>query len=496
MRRPWFDAAAPRVIVLVVLFAAAGFYESVHQHSLNNLANGDFWWHLRVGIGIVENHALPHSGLYSQASALPWMPSSWLYDILIAAGYRAADLHIVPLLAMACKTALAVVTFVLAGGLRGRFWPAVALSAIAQCVLVNLQPLPLYCSVLLFAVELLLLMDCRRTASARALYWLPLLFLLWSNLDAQFVVGIFALLLFAAVILIETWGARAGIGWLERSAEPPLNMIGAATAAALLATFLTPYGWNMYGVFFARMTSAANSYFPDFQALRFRSPQDYVLLVLVAAGFLALGMRHSRDLFQIALLLLCTFASFRAQRDVWLGTLAGLAILADALPGATLSAGEESSRSSVAQLLSAAGLACLLLTAAAAIHLPRGRKAMLAEIGEGYPVAAADYIREHHLPQPLFNAFPWGGFLTWYLPEYPVAIDGRTELYGDEFNIEYAKVMNAEAHFSTFPALSAAGTLLLQKSSLMATALATVPGFNVAYSDNVAVVLVREQPVP
>ena len=69
-------------------------------------------------------------------------------------------------------------------------------------------------------------------------------------------------------------------------------------------------------------------------------------------------------------------------------------------------------------------------------------------------MAAAEYIRAHQLPEPLFNSFPWGGFLTWYLPEYPVAIDGRTDLYGADFNIQYAKVMNAEAHYSTFPPLN------------------------------------------
>ena len=121
---------------------------------------------------------------------------------------------------------------------------------------------------------------------------------------------------------------------------------------------------------------------------------------------------------------------------------------------------------------------------------------MLAKIGEAYPVAAADYIRQHQLPQPLFNSFPWGGFLTWYLPEYPVAIDGRTDLYGDDYNIQYAKVMNAEAHYSTFPPLNEARTILLEKKSLMGTALPSVQGFKQVYSDDVAVVLVREQPGP
>jgi hypothetical protein len=496
VRRSWFDATAPRVIAVVVLFGAAGFYETLRQHSLNSVTNGDFWWHLRTGIGILQSHTLPHNGLYSQSSALPWMASSWLYDVKVAIGYRMFGLLYVPMIAITCKLALAMLTFVLADGLRGRFWTAVILSAAAQYILGSWQPLPLYSSVLAFAVELILLMDSRRTGSIRPLYWLPLLFLCWANLHVDFVLGIAALLLFIAASAIESRGARAGVVWLERSSNPPVNALGIVVAASVVASLITPYGWNLYGLFFTQAASAANRYFPGFQALRFRSPQDYLLLLLTMAAFLALGMRRSRDLFQIALLVLCTIASFHAQRDTWLVTLAAVTILADAVPETHSQTEGEIQPFPKSQLFIAAGLACVLLVAAAAIHLPHSRKAMMAEIGEGYPVAAADYIRDHQLPQPLFNSFPWGGFFTWYLPEYPVAIDGRTDLYGDDFNIQYAKVMNAEAHYSTFAPLNQAGTILLEKNSLMGTALATVPGFKVAYSDNVAVVLVREQPQP
>jgi hypothetical protein len=496
VRRSWLDGPAPRVTALVLLFAVAGFHESIRQHSLNSVTNGDFWWHLRTGLGILASHAVPRSGLYSQSASLPWMASSWLYDVLVAVGFKLLDPRFVAILAIVLKFALAVLTFVLAGGMRGRFWTAIVLSAVAQYILGGMPPLPVFFSVLAFAIELILLMDCRTTGDVRLLYWLPLLFLLWANLDVQFVVGVFVLLLFLAACAIEQWGTRSGIAWLVRSPQPPLSALGVVTVASLVATVITPYGWNCYGVFFARATSAANSYFPDYQSLRFRSPQDYLLLLLAMSAFLALGIRRSRDLFLITLLVLGAMAAFHAQRDAWLVTLASVAIVGNAVPQTDLQAGREDKRVPPRQFLSAAGLALLLLAAATAIHLPHGRAAMLAEIGEGYPVAAADYIRQHQLPQPLFNSFPWGGFLTWYLPEYPVAIDGRTDLYGDDFNIQYAKVMNAEAHYSTFPPLARAGTILLEKKSLMGSALPHVAGFNQVYADDVAVVLVREPSQP
>jgi hypothetical protein len=481
-----------------MLFAAAGIFEAGHRPSLRSLASADFWWHLRTGLGILHDRVLPHSGLYSQRPELPWTAFSWLYDVTVAIGFHVLDLRILPLLAMTCKFLLAIVMYLLAGGLRGRFWPAVFLSAAAQSILFGMPPLPAYCSALLFALLLLLISHSRVANSVRPLYFLPLLFLVWANLDVQFVIGIFVLLLFVVTTVITQRSARPETAAVD---SPPLTTLGAVTAASLLATVLTPYGPAGYRVFFAEITSAANVYFPDFQALRFRSPHDYLLLLLVAAAFLALGMRRSRDPFPILLLLLCAFASFYARRDAWLAVVAALSVLGNALPEiasqpAAAPFPRETAPRAPSYFFLAAALACLLLAAAAVIHLPRGRQAMLAELGNTYPVAAADFIRQHQLSPPLFNSLPWGGFLTWYLPEYPVAIDGRTALYGDDFNIQYAQVMNANTHFSTFPALNQAGTILLEKDSLMGVALATVPGFKVAYSDNVAVVLVREQPQP
>jgi hypothetical protein len=319
-----------------------------------------------------------------------------------------------------------------------------------------------------------------------------MLFLIWANVDVNFVLGVFALLLFTAVQAI---GPRIANPAADTS-QPPINLVAAISAASLIATFITPYGWKPWGVFFARLTGAANDYLPGFGSLRFRSPQDYLLLLLMAAAALALGIRRSRDLFTLALLMLAAFASFHSQREAWLLTIVAVVVIADELPDADAQSGSASAVLPRSQFFVGLAAAVVLLIAAAIIHFPRSQQSAQARISKAYPVAAANYIREHQLPQPLFNTLPWGGFLEFYLPQYPVAIDGRTELYGDDFNLQYGRVMNAEAHFSTFPPFNQAATILLQKDSVMGKALPNVSGFKVAYSDDIAVVLLREQPTP
>jgi hypothetical protein len=491
----------PRIGTMLLLFACAAVFEAKNRSSLSALSNGDIWWHLRTGIWMLQNHAVPHSGLFSQSPALPWTASSWGYDLVVAIAFRMLDLRSLPILLMGFKTALAVVTFLLAGGLRGRFWPAVALSATAQYILGNAQPVAGYCSILFFAVELFLLNESRRAGSVRPLYGLPPLFLVWANLDIQFVYGILLLVLFLIAFCLPHPGPRPGVGPAQpkRTAVSAKKM-GIVTTLCGIASVVTPYSYHLYGVFFASVTSAATRYFPDFHAMGFRQPQDYVLMLLTMGAFLALGLRRSRDLFQIALMIGCTMLSFHAQRNAWFATLAAVAVVGEALrddairdTGGVVDAGHE--RAWNRQVLLAAGLSVAILMIAAALGIPRSHESLMAKVAQTYPVAACDYIREHRredeLPQPLFNPYEWGGFLTWYLPEYPVAIDGRAGLYSDDFVIQYSKAMNADVAYQSYPAMANAGTLLLQRNSLMGEALRTLPAFRVAYIDSVAVVLTK-----
>jgi len=173
-RRWVLDSAPLHVVALVALLTTAPVVEALR---VSAFSNRDLWWHLRSGLWILQNHSVPRSGLFSQYADRPWVASSWAFEALMAAAYKLLGLRAVPILLMAFKLALAVVTFLLARGWRGVFWGAVGLSAIAQYVLVDLQPLPNFFSILFFGVELILLLQSRRTADLHSLFWLPLLIL-------------------------------------------------------------------------------------------------------------------------------------------------------------------------------------------------------------------------------------------------------------------------------------------------------------------------------
>ena len=491
-----FDSAPMRILALLLLLTAAPVRAAFH---IAAFLNGDIWWHLRTGLWILQNHGVPRSGLFSQYADRPWVASSWGFDVLTAGAYTLLGLRAFPALLMGFKLALAAVTFLLARGRRGSFWCAVLLSAIAQYVIVDLQPLPILFSILFFAVELLLLLQSRRCSDMRPLFWLPVLFFLWANLHGQFLNGLLLLSLYLVAEVTESLLHISGVSSFSAPVHS-LAKVAAIAALSVIATLLTPYSFQLFkSAFETAYGKVLFENFLEMQALAFRRPQHFVLLLLVMAAFLALGRQRSRDLFKLGVMSIFVMLAFRVQRDVWCVVFPAIAVIADALADCQHEAEPRKSshiwkqgwkweRSLVAVLVVAMFLA-------AVARIP-SNTALMNQASRVFPVKACDFIRANQLPGPLFNAYSWGGFLIWYLPEYPVSIDGRLSLYGDEINERYFKVTNGTQRLETDPSFTGARTILLERDSGMLKALTTLPAlreqFRTAYQDEVATVLVRQ----
>jgi hypothetical protein len=360
----------------------------------------------------------------------------------------------------------------------------------AQGALNPTGPLPAFCSLVCFATELILLFASRRTGNVRILLWLPLLFAVWVNLHVQFAFGIIVLVLWFVSVLVEELCRRSGANWLD--AQPPairLSKIAAAVLGSCMATLLSPYGYLVYAA--VMNSTALFPYVTSDHAMSFRQPQHYILLLLAMAAFFALGRGRSKDLFKLSLMCCASILAFRIQGDAGFLALASVAVIADASQVRTWGNKIDLREHFTKWALPITAVLGLAFGGAILQGVAPNPQVLLNRISESFPVRAANYIRENQLSNPLFNEYRWGGFLGFYLPGYPVVIDGRTDLYGDEINRRYFSLTNAEVSLNSDPTFTGARTILLPADSSMGQALAEIPDFQVMYRDNVAIVLVR-----
>ena len=265
----------------------------------------DIWWHLKAGDWIVQHHAVPYVGIFSRTAAThPWIAYSWGYEVLLSRAYAWFGLVGFALFGIFLSVAVAFVLFWMLHRLSGRFWVAWILALIGSfAFLFSLMPRPVFVTFILFTVVLTFLLEAQRTGRIQLLWWLPLLFVLWANIHIQFIYGLFVVGLFVGINLLQRLTSWIGIQ-LDFVQPPtlPLPALIGVLFACFAASFIGPYTYHLYHV----VAAYSNSHVPYFMiqelyAPHFNSYTHYVLLLLTAAAFFAVGWPAKLDLFKLSL---------------------------------------------------------------------------------------------------------------------------------------------------------------------------------------------------
>jgi hypothetical protein len=475
---------------MVRFFALSGMLVWVAKCAVDykySVRDYDSWWHLKVGDWIVANRAVPHTGIFSLTAAnRPWVAYSWGYEVVLSRSYQWFGIIGVGLFGIVLTLMIAYTVFWSLRRLSGRFWEAWLLAICTlYAFLFTLMPRPVSVSILLYTVLLTALLEANRDGKIQRLYWLPVLFLVWANIHIQFVYGLFVLGLFVGTQLLPRLTESLGVklSYL-RNTPLPAQPLALLVVACLMATLIGPYGYRLYMVVLS-YSQAHYSYemIIELQPVSFRLSNNFVELLLSGAGFVAIGWRKKLDLFKLALLTFACIVGFRTVRDGWFLVITSAAFIAD-FPAPR----EDKSETWLergAMLVTVAFFLVLLSR-----NFDFNERTLDATISETYPVDAANFLRRNPLPGPLYNNLDWGGFLIWYMPQYPVAIDGRNDLYGDDLDRTFHQAQGA-LQYKDDPYLGKAGCVLLEKKYPLSAVLKLDPRFDVVYEDSIAIILAR-----
>ena len=107
------------------------------------------------------------------------------------------------------------------------------------------------------------------------------------------------------------------------------------------------------------------------------------------------------------------------------------------------------------------------------------------------PAAALDALRAADVPGPVFNDYNFGGYLIH--AGVPVFIDGRADMYGDQFLEKYDDAISLRSSdgLTRLLAEHRIGATMLEPKTPAVALLDHLPGWRRLHADEIAVVHVR-----
>lgn len=449
----------------------------------------DMWWQLKNGQVIWTTHSIPTVDQYSftafHHAIVPeeWFPEVLIYGAYHFGGYSGMMLWLycfASLLLMAgyalCTAYSGNVKIGFVGAMVVWFFATTGFSIRGQLI-----------GYLLLILELLLLC-LGRSRNPRWFFALPLLMLLWVNCHGSF---FFGLMVLGVYFVCSFFNFRAGnlvcFGEARRR-----RMLLWALILSCATVFINPVGWKqvVYPLDTTQKLPVALDIVQEWQSLTLSDPRGVGLVAVLAAIFIILLVRRSEVLHLEELLLLAasTWMALSHQRMVFAFGIIAAPIVSRLL--APIWDNYEPEKDRIAPN------AVLFALVALVIIFAFPRKASLEKkIYENSPVRAVNYIQAHHLSGNMLNEYGEGGYLIWAMPQHPVFIDGRADIY------EWSGVLEPFVRWETLR--DDPNTLLdryqiafclLERRSQMVRVMALLPGWQQVYSDDLSVIFVRSKP--
>lgn len=475
--------------LFVLLFIIALFAMAVRE-----TLDPDMWWHLRTG-DFILNHGIPSHDVFSfTVSHHRWITHEWLAQVFMWLAYTAGGFTAL----MVTFAAIITLTFWLVyRRTPGRPYLAafiVLLAAVASALTWGARPQMF--NLLLLAAFIYVVEGVRDgRLTARAFWLLPPLTALWVNLHSGYLLGVVLLATYAAGETLRSWRDPADDHGLS---PQQIRLLAAVTGLSFLAALLNPNGYHLWIYPFETLgSSAMQSYIqewqpPDFHFAIFRPfaamlalgvtgwvysprrpPLTDVLLFLGTGGAGLLSARHI-PLFAIV-------AAPIVARSWW-------NVLAETRIHEALSPGSEQIPGRPARAFNWSLLILAFLAAFVWVGVKAGGNDEA--IARRYPVAAVDFLEQSGLDQERgYNRYGWGGYLIWR--GIPVFVDGRADVYGDDFLLYYRQTLELQESWREPLDDFEVTYALLGKNSALATLLAASDGWRERYADDQARIFVR-----
>jgi hypothetical protein len=483
-----------RLALFVFFILLAGFVSGY---------NADVFLHLAAGRYILDTDTLPHHDIFSfSAEGAPWNLHEWLYQVLLYLVYAAAGM-----LGLQMLTALfGVATLILVKKSCDLLVESSLATWFVLCALVLgltlfFSPRPVLITMVLFATFFHALLQYRYRGSVKALYWLPLLMVLWVNSHGGFLIG---LVLLGYFLVLQTLDDRLRQGrWCF-----PLPL-AFTLLLSILASMLNPYGYRQLLFPFRLMEQwavglAVEWMPPDFGIWQY---QLFLAMTMVlSASVILLGNRER--FFAAGLALPFILAAFVSARHVMLAMLVMAPYLTLFLHAAFARFHVGAKASATSQrwaqqdlgekeyLLN--GIVLLLVIGLLWFIYPSYRQWLDKQERQLYPVGATTYLEAHAIGGRLFAPIQYSDYILFFrYPAIKVFYDVRLEIYGKQLTRDYLTMRTAGAGWEALMQRYDIDMVVTLASGGLYHAMAGNENYNKVYEDSDSAIFLRaDKPLP
>jgi hypothetical protein len=395
--------------------------------------DADLWWHLRAGQTMWQQGYILLEDVFSHTRAgAPWVNAFWaseifIYLLYVVGGYFSLTLFV--------SITGAATFYLISRRLKGNPFIisfSILLAAITAAPIWGPRP-----QVLSFFIVALL--DYWLADKKFPRLFLVPLFVLWANIHGGWIWGFLLLIAHIAGLTVNLL-----INKEERSnAKHEIRNLLIWTMAAGLAIGINPNGYAIWKLPFQQVNVSMQIQewlSPDFHRIDFHPFLWMIFLLLLASLFVP----KTPSWTQIFKVIGFAYLTFVAQRNIALFAIVAAPLLADLLNTVLQIMQKEKPDLPPRMELPIAArkffnaLISVLLILAVSVNAHRVSSSK--EVEKHYPVAAVNWLKSNRPNGPIFNSYNWGGYLTWSLREYPVFIDGRADLYGNEIINEWNEI--------------------------------------------------------
>ncbi|HKR97972.1 MAG TPA: hypothetical protein VJU79_00530, partial [Candidatus Dormibacteraeota bacterium] len=455
----------------------------------------DYWWHELTGQWIVQHAAFARADLYTYTvGGTPWTDHEYGSQLLFYALRQAGGLTLTSLFFAAVVWAG---FWLLYARIRQRdHAPVIAAAALVLAAGAGFPiwgPRPQMFD-FTFVALLLYWLDRHLDTGSRAIYWTPLLTLVWANLHGGFVFGFFLLGLAIAALLVR-WAWERG----PRQQLLAVRRLGLVLAASVVASLITPWGPSLFVyVWRTQFSSQLSGFVREWQSPDFHMISMLPFLAMLLLVFIGMAWRRPR-LVDVVVIVATAVVALRALLFIPIFIAAATPVLAWQWSEVWVGLRERlrPRAPAVSQRTVFIALAALLVAVTAgslafAANTLRGQTRATAA---NYPVAAADWLAAHPgVGTRMFNEYSWGGYLTYRFypdPTRRLFIYGESELMGDELLAQYADINNLRSDWSTLLDRYDVDYIVFPVDAPLVSALDASSGWKRAYADSLAVIFVR-----